>query len=79
MSRYLIFVFLMLYQIEGSLEMFVKAILCLADILFTTSCAGYTVHQVVTIAVGLLLFRVFSARGMGTFFFLSYLCHSFLH
>ena len=59
------FILLIIYQIEMSLEPFVKAVLCLFDVLHATSCAGDTVYKVVTVAVSFYACRMSLASCMG--------------
>ena len=50
MSQHLGLLHIMCYLIEVPLEPLFQTVLGLANILLLTSCAGYTVHQIVTVA-----------------------------
>ena len=47
MSRHLGLLRIMCYLVEVPLEPLFQTVLGLADVLFPTSCAGYTIYQVV--------------------------------
>ena len=55
MFRHLGLLYIVYYLVKVPLK------LCLADVLFPTSCAGYTVHQAVAITADVVSFSVFTA------------------